>query len=739
MILNIPAPLALTDHEKKTILSFLDEKEHTDLIAQWLQDWGISPFRAKLVAKLLIPALQRLLTATAGRAAERLHELLRKHWDFYDDLALRIGKWLFLMIEDRRTPNKLMGPYIDQPPSGVGAEDWKKINEQTKQWLVQVEKLDLIALALDDLKVQVSLRIDRPQQLARTPLSRLLRPYNAFIDLIGREPEVNSLAAFCDHPAAFRWKVLTGEGGVGKTRLALELAKTREEAGWSAGFLSAESLAHWVRHEGFPRWSPLAETLVVIDYAAAKAEDLKPLIERCGQWAEDNEESTRLRLLLLERQADPDNGWFHDLQSSAEGALRDQIRDSLEPVQEIRAPGRDDSDAVIEAILQATFRSWARLPGDPPPTLSKLDDQELRDLRRGTQGRPLFLQMAALRACAENNTSKLTQWGQEDLLQDAVGRERDYVKRHCDSNSTRVVLTERGIALLTFTGPLAKGTSAWLKLLQADARACGYPYAQPAEISDAISGLLSDTDAAGTPVLVPLTPDLLAEAFAVTVLGRRPDLAAGAMQAVLDCCGAQAWNNLLRALVDLYGLGALGVIESWLIDLAQRQPVGALALLEALIPERSVALARIAVVVGERQLQGLPTTSEAEAEQARIFNNLGNCYSELGRREEALGVTERAVAIRERLAKRNPDAFEPDLAGSLNNLGVRYSELGRREEALGVTERAVAIRERLAQRNPDAFEPDLAMSLNNLGNRYSELGRREEGLGATKRAAGGSQ
>ena len=385
--------------------------------------------------------------------------------------------------------------------------------------------------------------------------------------------------------------------------------------------------------------------------------------------------------------------------------------------------------------MQATFRSWASLPGGPPPALSKLDDRELRELRRGTQGRPLFLQMAALRACAENNTSKLTQWGQEDLLQDAVGRERDYVKRHCDSNSTRAVLTERGIALLTFTGPLAKGTSAWLKLLQADARACGYPYAQPAEISDAISGLLGDTDAAGTPVLVPLTPDLLAEAFAVTVLGRRPDLAPGAMQAVLDCCGAKAWNNLLRALVDLYGLGELGVIESWLIDLVQRQPVGALALLEALVPQRSVALARIAVVIGERRLQGLPTTSEAEAEQARIFNSLGNRYSKLGRREEALGAAVRAAEIYGRLAKRNPDAFEPALATSLNNLGNCYSELGRREEALDATERAVEIRERLAKRNPDAFEPDLAMSLNNLGIRYSELGRREEALDATERAA----
>ncbi|MEZ4632650.1 MAG: tetratricopeptide repeat protein [Deinococcales bacterium] len=87
-----------------------------------------------------------------------------------------------------------------------------------------------------------------------------------------------------------------------------------------------------------------------------------------------------------------------------------------------------------------------------------------------------------------------------------------------------------------------------------------------------------------------------------------------------------------------------------------------------------------------------------------------------------------------KLAQSNPDAFLPDLAISLNNLGNMYSDLGQRSEALKATERAVAIREKLAQSNPDAFLPDLAMSLNNLGIRYSNLGQRSEALKATERA-----
>ena len=50
--------------------------------------------------------------------------------------------------------------------------------------------------------------------------------------------------------------------------------------------------------------------------------------------------------------------------------------------------------------------------------------------------------------------------------------------------------------------------------------------------------------------------------------------------------------------------------------------------------------------------------------------------SDLGHREEALKATQEAVELRRVLAQRNPDAFQPDLAGSLNNLGSMLSGWG---------------------------------------------------------------
>ena len=73
-----------------------------------------------------------------------------------------------------------------------------------------------------------------------------------------------------------------------------------------------------------------------------------------------------------------------------------------------------------------------------------------------------------------------------------------------------------------------------------------------------------------------------------------------------------------------------------------------------------------------------------------------------------------ALAIRERLAKANPQAYEPDLASSYDNLAILYSDTQRLQESEAMYQSALAIRERLAKANLQAYEPALAISYNNL-------------------------
>ncbi|MFE3045320.1 hypothetical protein ACFXHG_35110, partial [Kitasatospora indigofera] len=76
-----------------------------------------------------------------------------------------------------------------------------------------------------------------------------------------------------------------------------------------------------------------------------------------------------------------------------------------------------------------------------------------------------------------------------------------------------------------------------------------------------------------------------------------------------------------------------------------------------------------------------------------------------------LTAAEEAVAIRRTLAKANPDAHLPSLAGTLDTLSARLGEMGRLEEGLTAAEEAVTIRRTLAKANPDAFGPALQRSL----------------------------
>jgi hypothetical protein len=94
---------------------------------------------------------------------------------------------------------------------------------------------------------------------------------------------------------------MTGPGGSGKSRLALELCLERRDA-WRAGFLSRdeiEDLSFW------QAWRPNRPTLLIADYAAAYAEVIGELA-RCLR-AKTTRPRFPVRLLLIDR----DKGeWF---------------------------------------------------------------------------------------------------------------------------------------------------------------------------------------------------------------------------------------------------------------------------------------------------------------------------------------------------------------------------------------------------------------------------------------------
>ena len=93
--------------------------------------------------------------------------------------------------------------------------------------------------------------------------------------------------------------------------------------------------------------------------------------------------------------------------------------------------------------------------------------------------------------------------------------------------------------------------------------------------------------------------------------------------------------------------------------------------------------------------------------------------------EEAEARYGEALEIRRRLAKANPAAYEPYLAGTCNNLGILFWQTNRMEEAEARYGEALEIYRRLAKANPAAYEPHLATTCYNMGLFERDRGNRD--------------
>jgi nucleoside phosphorylase/tetratricopeptide (TPR) repeat protein len=571
----------------------------------------------------------------------------------------------------------------------------------------------------------------------------------------GRESILAELTRWSDEGPPVAARLLHAEGGVGKTRLAIELNGRRRDQGWVAGFLAKQTDADW-----FERLCACGQpVLAVIDYAESHSE-LREVLLRVLRYAqqEDHGSPRRIRLLLLARNA---GDWWQSLLQS-DAALGQCL--VVTPPHELKPLAPQVTDR--EKVFHEAAERFAREKGK---TYQRRATVPLTDVRFE---RVLYLHMAALAAIEGLD------FAAQSLMNVVLEHEERFWETRAKldevSRSFQKFKARQVMAAATLRGGIADFDTAVRvakQMFREDALS-----ANEEVLLRLLQRVYQRSGAEGSMFLPPLQPDLLGEGMVLRIASPPekadrlapdwitrvfpPSENAGVVGTGFEVLGRASassdkeirpWLELVlatslqeRARIALVAAKAVGlrtafsVLGDVLADQLEARGNAQLAeVLDAVgIPESTVSLRRVAAWVSRTLLQALGDSGEEveQAELARLQNNLGNRLSELGRREEALAATQEAVALRRVLAQRNPDAFQPHLAGSLNSLGNRLSELGRREEALAATQEAVEVYRVLAQRNPDAFQPDLAASLNNLGLMLSELGRREEALAATQEA-----
>ena len=116
--------------------------------------------------------------------------------------------------------------------------------------------------------------------------------------------------------------------------------------------------------------------------------------------------------------------------------------------------------------------------------------------------------------------------------------------------------------------------------------------------------------------------------------------------------------------------------------------------------------------------RSLPDDARYRIFLGQSLNNLATVYTVTRRDDDALKAYQEAVSTLRDLVKKNPAAFEHDLAIALNSMAVGYQVTHRLKEAEQTAQESLDIQTRLASANPAAYLPDEALVLTTLGNIY---------------------
>ncbi|MGV9778331.1 tetratricopeptide repeat protein, partial [Streptosporangium sp. NPDC003464] len=543
----------------------------------------------------------------------------------------------------------------------------------------------------------------------------LLHPARGVVPFTGRERELGELLAWCADAEAERLRLVTGPGGVGKSRLAAELAR-RLGKGWGvvevADDTEAAALERW-------RAASAGRVLLIVDYAETRTGLAGLLREVAG------DTGRRVRVVLLARSA---GEWWRQL--GAESARVRQMvaaagASGMELAEQVQA-GLSDAEVVAAAVPYFA----AELKVAAPERFEMVLDegrQRILDLHAAAL-------VAVLRAARPGAGTGGVVVRTEEVLEEVLGHERRFWVQSAQARGLMqgpFGLSEQAVRQSVAAGTLLGAAD---REQAADVVGRVPDGAASVRVADWLRELYPPED--DREWLGRLRPDRLAELHVTRELSGSAALLEACLENLDARQGRRALVTLARAAQELEA--AAQILQRLLPRMAGEvgglaAPRETLMALYEVLPYPSLVLTEAHALLARRLLDSVPADA-GNAERARWLSALGIHLSELGRPAEALPVTQEAVAIYRELAEAYPDRYRPGLAASLTNLGVRFSALGHPAEALPAEQEAVAIYRELAEAYPDRYRPDLATSLTNLGTSFSELGHPAEALPVTQEA-----
>ncbi|MFJ5989269.1 hypothetical protein [Lentzea sp. NPDC092896] len=636
-------------------------------------------------------------------------------------------------------------------------------------------------------ELQPILTTEGPRQ-AHSPVS-LLAPEAEAVQFHGRDAVVAELTSWRDEPSRFSVRLVTGQGGQGKTRLARHLIALARERGWSAG-----SLADRV---GGSELAMLDEVttplLLVVDYAEDRFSQLVELATVLRK-ALARRPNSRIRLVLLAR---AQHEWWPRLQREVP-LLRSFSVGTVLPLPPLEPTAAARSTALRAAVADLSARIH-EVVGHPAVVQTALSGLNLPDVSGERFACALNLQITGLITVLQA-VDPVDVTKDEDDEAILLRHEQKFWKR----TAARFGLDGLGLAARRrLVGAAA--------LCQADdrdeAQAVLLRMNVAPELRDGTARWLSSLYPAWNAYWGPLVPDRVGEYLISVVISDDPDLLPDvvphvarrqALRALRVLARADIHRSTATAIHDLI-TGHSGQLATVAVEAATTvehpaplrraletvtldADAGLLSLMYDATPLQSQALEEWAAVLADRLAQAARAAFESrksgqlKADLARRLNEHAVRLQARGRHREALLRTTESVSLRQtavedpadlhrlvislnthvnaltetgdllgareaadelvRLSKKSARFDPADLPMALYGLSIRAGDLGDHPAAVDAAVAALRHYRQLARNDPEAYRPDVALALGQVALSSSEAGHHEEAVRAAHEAVG---
>jgi hypothetical protein len=424
---------------------YLSDSDTIGQLIDWLHhETGIKKMyltpMMKVICRGIVLASRKGTKLGAELVVVRLRRLIEKvpKFDQFAAWMISLKNRLDANTSDRQLLEKILAGDRPERSDYFGAS----LTNDTKATIEVLYELDEFRQSVEE-KFDKLLSIVTPQPILESKLPETGKSHahtgvyrfrfeQQRVPFVGRHRELANLREFLNDPRMFLWWIVTGPGGSGKSRLALEFL-FRNHFGWRCGFLpqSEETCFHEWR-----RWQPQDPTLIVADYASTCHEYLQKAIVALRSQTQELRQP--VRLLLIEREASGP-WWDHFLGSGEEQYALDAtgFRDPLR----LQPMSREEAWKQISLIM-----------GDEPTTPVKRK-KILKTLERIDSERcPLIIALVAEAARSDSGIEKWEVKNRDELLKIILRREQDKFWTTSDKESDRRYMNL--LALSTTVGGL---------------------------------------------------------------------------------------------------------------------------------------------------------------------------------------------------------------------------------------------------------------------------------------------